>query len=72
MKKENIVVVGLGEVGKPLSEIISRHHNIIEVMTGVTRDSPTLQLTGIRLRGKLNFDPKIPVPSQMHQGLSTR
>ncbi|HLQ75894.1 MAG TPA: hypothetical protein VK210_00980 [Terriglobia bacterium] len=28
MKKDNIVVVGLGEVGKPLREIISRHHNV--------------------------------------------
>lgn len=29
--RNNIVVVGLGEVGKPLFELISRHHNTVGV-----------------------------------------
>lgn len=31
MKTQNVVVVGLGEVGKPLLELVSQHHNAIGV-----------------------------------------
>jgi UDP-N-acetyl-D-mannosaminuronate dehydrogenase len=30
-KKDKVVVVGLGEVGKPLLELVSRHHDVIGV-----------------------------------------
>jgi len=30
-KREKVVVVGLGEVGKPLAQLISEHHDVVEV-----------------------------------------
>lgn len=43
MRRETVVVAGLGEVGKPLMELISPHHRT----TGVDIESPPVDLRGI-------------------------
>ena len=39
--KNNIVVVGLGEVGKPLYELISKYHSVLGVDIKPPADTPT-------------------------------
>src|SRR5262245_15930708 len=37
MNKQKVVIVGLGEVGKPLLELISKHHDVV----GIDIDPPS-------------------------------
>ena len=43
MSKQKVVVVGLGEVGKPLFELASRHHDVI----GVDIEPPKQQIENV-------------------------
>ena len=43
MRRETVVVAGLGEVGKPLMELISPHHPT----TGVDIEPPPADLRGV-------------------------
>jgi UDP-N-acetyl-D-mannosaminuronate dehydrogenase len=42
-EKRNVVVVGLGEVGKPLLELVSKHHNVV----GVDISPPATRIEGV-------------------------